>query len=157
MERLGREVRSDNAMKYIGYQDEDNAEKWARKYLGIKSAPQVFRALSAVDKDDKFACVILLTNFTKRNIDVNIAVDCFLTPRNTIMMFNGLFKMVFDELKAVRSTALIANSNVACQKFVEQIGFVKEGTMRKAYNDDEDMLIYGFLESEYRNHDWCRS
>ena len=73
------------------------------------------------------------------------------------MMFNGLFKMVFDELKAVRSTALIANSNVACQKFVEQIGFVKEGTMRKAYNDDEDMLIYGFLESEYRNHDWCRS
>ncbi len=28
-------------MKYIGYQDEEKAEKWARKYLGIKSAPSV--------------------------------------------------------------------------------------------------------------------
>lgn len=154
---MGRKICSDNAMRYIGYQDEEKAEKWARKYLGVKSAPKVFRALSAVDKDNEFACVILLTNFTKRNIDVNIAADCIWTPKTAVKMFNGLFKMVFDELKAVRSTALIANSNIACQKFVEQIGFVKEGTMRKAYNDDEDMLIYGFLENEYREHDWRRS
>jgi len=145
-------------MKYIGYKDEIKAEEWARKYLGLKHAPMdVFRALSAVNKDGEFACVILLTNFSKRNIDVNIAADCHFTPKNSIMMFNGLFSMIFDELKAVRSTALIASSNVACQKFVEQIGFQKEGIMRKAYNDDEDMHIYGFLDNEYREHDWCRS
>ena len=138
-------------MRYIGYQDEEKAEKWASKHLGVKSSPEVFRALSSVNEKGDFACVILLTNFTKRNIDVNIVADCFLTPKSTIMMFNGLFQMVFDELKAVRSTALIASSNVACQKFVEQIGFQKEGIMRKAYNDDEDMHLYGFLENEYNN------
>jgi hypothetical protein len=144
-------------MKYIGYQDEERAEKWARKYLGIKSAPSVFRALSAVDDDGEFTCVILLTNFTKRNIDINIAATCQWTPKATIKMFNGLFKMVFNELKAVRTTALVAASNTDSQKFCEHLGFLKEGTMRKAYDDDEDMFIYGFLNNEYRQHDWCRS
>ena len=143
-------------MKYIGYKNEEMAEKWARKYLGIKSAPKAFRALSCVDNNDDFVCVILLTNFTKRNIDVNIAANCNWTPKSTIMMFNGLFKMIFDELKAVRSTALVAESNIASQKFCEHLGFVKEGTMRKAYDGDEDMHIYGFLNTEYRKHDWCR-
>ena len=144
-------------MKYIGYEDEEKAEQWARKRLGIKGVPSVFRALSAVDDHGEFACVILLTNFTKRNIDINIAVGCLLTPKSTIMMFNGLFKMIFDELKAVRSTALVAGSNIASQKFCEHLGFVKEGTMREAYDGDEDMHIYGFLNNEYRKHDWCRS
>ena len=73
------------------------------------------------------------------------------------MMFNGLFKMIFDELKAVRSTALVSESNIASQKFCEHLGFVKEGTMREAYDGDEDMHIYGFLANEYRQHDWCRN
>ena len=153
---MGREVRANDVMKYIGYKDEAKAEKWARKHLGIKGAPSVFRALSSVDDDGEFACVILLTNFTGRNIDINIAATCLLTPKSTIMMFNGLFKMIFDELKAVRSTALVSESNIASQKFCEHLGFVKEGTMREAYDGDEDMHIYGFLNNEYRQHDWCR-
>ena len=144
-------------MKYIGYKNEEMAEKWARKHLGIKGAPKAFRALSCVDNNDDFVCVILLTNFTKRNIDVNIAASCNWTPKSTIMMFNGLFKMIFDELKAVRATALVADSNLVSQKFCEHLGFAKEGTMRKAYEDNEDMHIYGFLNTEYRKHDWCRS
>ena len=154
---MGREVRADNAMKYIGYKDEEKAEKWARKHLGIKSAPKAFRALSSVDENGEFVCVILLTNFTKRNIDVNIVADCNWTPKSTIMMFNGLFKMIFDDLKAVRTTALVAESNVVSQKFCVHLGFVKEGIMRKAYEDNEDMHIYGFLANEYRQHDWCRN
>jgi len=95
-------------MKYIGYQDEDNAEKWASKKLGVKGKPELFRALSAVNDDSEFCCVILLTNFSPRNIDINIVVDGVLTPKNTVLMFNGLFRMVFDQLKAVRATALLA-------------------------------------------------
>jgi len=153
---MGREVCSNNIMKYIGYKDETKAEKWARKHLGIKGAPTIFRALSSVDNDGEFACVILLTNFTGRNVDINIAATCLLTPKSSIMMFNGLFKMIFEELKAVRSTALVAESNTASHRFCEHLGFKKEGVMRKAYDDDEDMHIYGFLNTEYRKHDWCR-
>ncbi len=39
----------------------------------------------------------------------------------------------------------------------EQIGFVKEGTMRKAYDQDEDVHIYGFLNDEFKTHNWYRS
>lgn len=153
---MGGKICADNAMKYIGYQDEDNAEKWASKKLGVKGKPELFRALSAVNDDGEFCCVILLTNFSPRNIDINIVVDGVLTPKNTVLMFNGLFRMVFDQLKAVRATALVAQSNTPCQSLVTTAGFVKEGVMRKAYDDDEDMVIYSILDNEYREHNWFR-
>ena len=116
-------------MIYIGTDKEDLAEQWASKQLGIKASPSVYKALSGVDKSGDFSCVVLLTNFTARNIDLN----------------------------AVRATALIAKSNVTCQNFVEHLGFLYEGSMRKAYDNDEDMQIYGFLKEEYTSHGWCRS
>ena len=146
-------------MKYIGYNEEDKAEKWASNKLGVKSSPEIFRALSSLNNKGDLACVILLTNFTKGNIDINIAAEgnSWATPKNTILMFNGLFKMVFDELKAIRATALIAESNISCIKLVKHVGFVKEGVMRKAYDNDENMHIYSFLANEYHEHKWYRS
>ena len=145
-------------MIYIGTEKEELAEKWASKQLGIKASPSVYKALSGVDKKGDFSCVVLLTNFTARNIDLNIVgKKNWATPKNTIKMFNGVFNTIFHELNAVRATALIAKSNVTCQNFVEHLGFLYEGSMRKAYDNDEDMQIYGFLKEEYTSHSWCRS
>ena len=145
-------------MIYIGTQKEELAEQWASTQLGIKSSPSVYKALSGVDKEGNFSCVVLLTNFTPRNVDLNIVGEKYwATPKNTIKMFNGVFNTIFHELNAVRATALIAKSNVTCQKFVEHLGFFNEGCMRKAYDNDEDMQIYGFLKEEYIAHNWCRS
>jgi len=155
---MGRKVCANNAMKYIGNHNEDEAEKWARSRLGLKQAPNVFKALSTVNLNNEFTCVVLLTNFTKRNIDLNIAGDRgWATPKLTVDLFNGVFDTVFNKLKAVRATALIAESNIISQKFVTHLGFQKEGKMRKAYDNDEDMFIYSLLKEEYMSHDWCRS
>ena len=119
-------------MIYIGTEKEDLAEQWASKQLGIKASPSVYKALSGVDKSGDFSCVVLLTNFTARNIDLNIVgKKNWATPKNTIKMFNGVFNTIFHELN--------------------------EGSMRKAYDNDEDMQIYGFLKEEYTSHGWCRS
>jgi len=145
-------------MKYIGDHREEAAEKWARSRLGLKQAPKVFKALSAVDFNNEFTCVVLLTNFTKRNIDLNIAGDRgWATPKLTIDLFNGVFDTIFNKLGAVRATALIAEDNVMSQRFVNHLGFADEGRMRKAYDGDKDMLIFGLLKEEYMSHDWCRS
>ncbi len=146
-------------MKYFGKHKEDLAEKWARSRLGLKEPPSVFRALFGIDeKTGDFSCVVLLTNFSPRNIDLNIVGERnWATPKGTISMFNGVFNTIFNELKAVRATALIAESNFACQKFVQHLGFTHEGSMRNAYEGDEDMQIYGFLREEYTSHNWCRS
>ena len=155
---MGREVCANNAMKYVGNHNEYEAEKWARSRLGLKQAPSVFKALSTVNLNNEFTCVVLLTNFTKRNIDLNIAGDRgWATPKLTVDLFNGVFDTVFNKLKAVRATALIAESNIIRQKFVTHLGFQKEGKMRKAYDNDEDMFIYSLLKEEYMSHDWCRS
>tara|TARA_R110000796_G_scaffold101371_2_gene210062 strand:- start:647 stop:1114 length:468 start_codon:yes stop_codon:yes gene_type:complete len=155
---MGAAIRADNAMRYIADINEEAAEAWARSRLGLKEAPNLFKALSTVNPDGEFACVVLLTNFTKRNIDVNIAGEKgWATPRLCVDLFNGVFDTVFNKLKAVRATALIAESNVVSQKFVTHLGFQKEGKMRKAYDNDEDMFIYSLLKEEYVSHDWCRS
>lgn len=62
-------------MRFIGFEREDEAEAWARKKLEVEEAPSFFRAMSAVDDEGEFACVVVLTNFSSRNIDLNIVID----------------------------------------------------------------------------------
>jgi len=118
----------------------------------------VFKALSTVNFNNEFTCVVLLTNFTKRNIDLNIAGEKgWATPKLTMDLFNGVFDTIFNKLEAVRATALIAEDNVNSLRFVNHLGFTNEGRMRKAYDGDKDMLVFGLLKEEYLSHDWCRS
>lgn len=144
-------------MHFIGFNREEEAEKWARKHIGIEHPVGFFRAISAVDENDKFACVAVMTNFTSRNIDINIAISNrdSLSPRSAVLMFNEIFSYTFDTLRAVRVTALSRSKNQKANKFIEHIGFKPEGTMRKAFQDD-DLNIYGFLAEEYYSHAWYR-
>lgn len=144
-------------MHFIGFNREEEAEKWARKHIGIEHPVGFFRAISAVDENDKFACVAVMTNFTSRNIDINIAISNrdSLSPRSAVLMFNEIFSYTFDTLRAVRVTALSRSKNQRANKFIEHIGFKPEGTMRKAFQDD-DLNIYGFLAEEYYSHAWYR-
>lgn len=144
-------------MHFIGFNREEEAEKWARKHIGIEHPVGFFRAISAVDENDKFACVAVMTNFTSRNIDINIAISNrdSLSPRSAVLMFNEIFSYAFDTLRAVRVTALSRSKNQKANKFIEHIGFKPEGTMRKAFQDD-DLNIYGFLAEEYYSHAWYR-
>ena len=144
-------------MRFIGFDREEEAEAWARKQIGIEHPVGFFRAISAVDEHDKFACVAVMTNFTSRNIDINIAISNrdSLSPRSAVLMFNEIFSYTFDTLRAVRVTALSRGKNMKANKFFEHIGFKQEGVMRKAFPDD-DLNIYGFLAEEYYSHAWYR-
>ncbi len=142
-------------MRYIGFEREDEAEKWARECLSSNVAPELFRAMSAVDDEGEFVCVVVMTNFTSRNIDINIAVKGKMTPEGTVEMFNGVFSYIFDKLGAVRTTGLLRGKNEKAKKITEQFGFKLEGVMRKAFEDD-DMHIYGFLAEDFKAHAWYR-
>lgn len=144
-------------MKYIGFEREDDAEVWARSRIGVDNGIGFFRAMAAVDENDNFSCVVVFTNFTARNIDVNIAAakGNWASPKETVLMFNKIFSYTFTELKAKRVTALIASKNITSKVFVKHLGFKLEGTMRKALPDD-DLEIYGFLAEDYYSHAWCR-
>jgi hypothetical protein len=144
-------------MKFIGFDREDEAEEWARKKLQIDAPPSLFRCLSAVDENNKFMCVVVMTNFSGRNIDLNIAISDKRAPRprETVRMFNEVFGYAFDKLHAARVTGLLRGSNVDCRRAIKHFGFELEGIMRKSFKDD-DLHIYGFLAEEYHNHKWFR-
>ena len=143
-------------MRFVGFEREDEAEAWARARLELEDAPGFFRTLAAVDENDEFACVVVMTNFTPRNIDLSIVIDHRkVTPKGTIEMFNEVFSFVFDKLHAARVTGLLRGKNRRAKKLNEHFGFKLEGVMRKAFADD-DLHIYGFLAEDYHSHVWYR-
>ena len=144
-------------MKFIGFEREEEAEAWARERLNAACEPELYRAMAAVDERGEFACAIVFSNFTSRNIDLNFAArdGRWITPDGAVEMFNGIFDYAFNTLRAARCTSLIKGQNIKSRKFVEQLGFKLEGIMRSAF-DDDDLYIYGFLASEYYTHDWYR-
>ena len=143
-------------MRFIGFEREDAAELWARQKLELDAAPEFFRAMAAVDEKDRFVCVVVMTNFTARNVDLNIAIDSKkVTPRGTIEMFNGVFGFLFNQLHVARVTGLLRGSNLKAKRLNEHFGFKLEGVMRKAFADD-DLHIYGFLAEDYYSHAWRR-
>ena len=143
-------------MRFIGFEREEEAEAWARGRLELEDAPGFFRTLAAVDENDEFVCVVVMTNFTPRNIDLSIVIDHRkVTPKGTIEMFNEVFGFVFDKLHAARVTGLLRGKNRRAKKLNEHFGFKLEGVMRKAFADD-DLHIYGFLAEDYHSHVWYR-
>lgn len=155
---LGRTVLPVRGMRFIGFEREDEAEQWARRQLQIDAPPTLFRALSSVDAQDEFLCVVVMTNFSARNIDMNIVIShkTALQPRGMVEMFNGVFGYAFEKLKVARVTGLLRGKNVESRRITEHFGFKAEGVMRRAFEDNDDLHIYGFLADEYRNHKWYR-
>ena len=143
-------------MRYVGFDREEEVEQWARQKLNLPAAPDFFRAAAAVDGDGQFVCVVVMTNFTPRNVDLNIVIEKQkMTPKATIEMFNGIFGFLFDKLGAARVTGLLRGKNAESRRITEHFGFKREGIMRKAFADD-DLHVYGFLAEEYHAHAWRR-
>ena len=143
-------------MRYIGFEREEEAEQWARNKLNLPNPPEFFRAAAAVDAAGEFVCVVVMTNFTPRNVDLNIAIDkTKVRPKATIDMFNGVFGFLFDQLGVARVTGLLRGKNVEARRINEHFGFKLEGIMRKAFPDD-DLHVFGFLAEEYHAHAWRR-
>lgn len=145
-------------MKYIGFDREEEALLWAKQVLGITEETGFCRAMSAVDSTNNLCFVVVLSNFSPRNIDMHTAARpgrAWATARATVEMFNGVFGYAFDHLRAHRVTGLVRSTNQDAICFDEHLGFTHEGTMRQAY-PDADLLLYGFLASEFHSHKWHR-
>jgi RimJ/RimL family protein N-acetyltransferase len=145
-------------MKVIGFEREEEAIAWAKERLGIARPTGFCRAISAVDSRGEFVLVVVLSNFSKTNIDMHtaaVAGGTWATPKGSIRMFNFIFEYAFKQLGALRVTGLVRASNWAARKFDEHLGFTLEGIMRKAF-DGDDLCIYGFLDEDYALHSWAR-
>lgn len=112
--------------------------------------------MSAVDEAGEFVFVVVMTNFSSRNIDLSIAADkAKIRPKAMVDMFNRVFGFIFDTLRAARVTGLLRGKNTKARKINERFGFKLEGVMRKSFEDD-DLHIYGLTAEDYHSHAWYR-
>lgn len=143
-------------MKFIGFDREDEAIDWAKEKIGIDGPVGFCRAMSAVDSAGDFVLVAIISNFSKRNVDMQIAIDDTgkrMTVSGFKEIFNKTFNYVFCELGVARVTGLVRAKNTKARRFDEHLGFKLEGIMRESFEDD-DLCVYGFLKQDFLNNRW---
>ena len=63
-------------------------------------------------------------------------------------ILNILFSEAFIRLDCLRMSALIESDNQSSVKLCRSLGFIHEGTLRKASFVQKDLLVFGMLRSE---------
>lgn len=143
-------------MMQRGFIDEQRAIAWARQRMGLKSEFGFCRAFVVKESED-FLAVLIMSNFTRRNVDIHLATQpvFWKNPRGVQKTFREFFEEAFTRLGVARVTGLIRSSNAEARKLAEKIGFQLEGTMRKVFETD-DLCVYGFLQEDYVAHRWSK-
>jgi RimJ/RimL family protein N-acetyltransferase len=104
-----------------------------------------------VDKHDNLIGGVVFNQYQPqyRNIEVSFAASRsnWLTPS----LVTGILRYPFQQLGAARITSLTPKRLRPARQFLSKFGFKHEGTIRRGYGDD-DCIISGLLESEWRVH-----
>jgi RimJ/RimL family protein N-acetyltransferase len=116
----------------------------------IPHAGEGFGACTAlgVVRDGRLTGGIVYHNWRGRDIEVSAAFERADWARPSVL--RALFAYPFDQLGCARMTALTGRANGRARRFLEGVGFVREGVARQALADDHDMMIYGMLRRECR-------
>lgn len=99
------------------------------------------------ERDGKLTAAVVFDQFYWPSISGHIASDgsrqwaC----RGFIL---AMFDYPFRQLECVRITAPVAEGNDKAIQFLERLGFVREGCLRRALPDGRDRLIYGILKED---------
>lgn len=113
-------------------------------------------AIGVVDGADNLVGGVVFNNYQphNRNIEASFAATRadWLTPR----LLTGILAYPFYQLGCQRITSLTPKKNRRARQFLEKFGFKLEGNVRRGYGDD-DCIISGLLESEWRCHRFNRS
>ena len=134
-------------MRFVIATHKEQLAEWARvRVPGVESFGGAYQALGLVDAERIWAAVIY-TDYSRFNICMHVAAE------GRQWMTKGFLFAVFDypfnQLQVDRVTAFVASKNLRSRRFVEHIGFTREGALREAHHGD-DLIAYGMLRRECR-------
>ena len=120
--------------------------EWVRRELEMASdfGPSV--AIGAVYNDKLIAGVVY---YCYRHPNIEMAVAAISPKWANKTTLKGFFDYPFNQLGCDRVTVLVDSDNEQVKRFDERLGFVYEGTLRKA-NPNGDADIFGMLKEECR-------
>lgn len=124
--------------------------QWVSNGLDI-TFPPLSRAIGLA-RDGKIIAGVVYHDFRyERHIEMSMYST---TPRwATKESLYYFFSYPFIQLNCARVTAVTSETNRHTQRFLERLGFTKEGVLREAYPDG-DAIVYGMLKDECRYLDY---
>lgn len=126
---------------------EEILAEWAARKMDLHRLWKEYTCIAQMDGVNILA-VVVYTDFSFPNICMHIAGvgKKWLTRQ----FLYKAFWYPFEYLKCTRVTGIVSSKNREAQVFDEHIGFIKEGLLRKAGSENEDLIIYGMLKEECR-------
>jgi RimJ/RimL family protein N-acetyltransferase len=120
--------------------------KWVEQRVDGKYTD--FQCMAAFEPGHGIVAVVLFHNYRKTDIEIVLAAEpgkrwAYRDMMNAAMSYPFL-------IGCHRVTAFVRKDNPLSRKLVEQVGFKKEGKIRRASKDKTDLLVYGLLPEEYR-------
>lgn len=116
----------------------------AELYPGARIKP--FRAVAFVDAGGVMHGGLVMTDY--RGFDAHLSI--YLDGKRFIgkQSLTDLMRWTFDRLGLRRVTCFIRPDNTVSRRFVERIGFKREGVLRKGYDGTHDALIFGMTRED---------
>lgn len=103
-----------------------------------------------MEKDGCITAVVVYNNYIRANsIDMHV-VSSVAGKWLTRPFLATVFAYPFEQLGVRRVTARIGANNPKAEHFLRSLGFTHEGTIRKGWEPNIDLLIYGLLKEECR-------
>lgn len=113
-------------------------------------------AIGVLDKGGQLVAGVVYHNHDPfvRSIEVSCAAD---SPRwGSRQTFGSLLRYPFGQLQCQRVTAATPRKSTSTRRFLEGLGFKREGSVRLGFGND-NAIIYGLLAEEWRDGRFCRS
>jgi RimJ/RimL family protein N-acetyltransferase len=123
---------------------------WLAARLGMSATEMVHTydyEIMACVRHKELIGAVLFIHHQGRNIEAHWAGDTGWLSRRHIKQ---IFAYPFEQLGCNRVTTLVPEDNEPARSVVERLGFVREGTLRQAGGEGDDLDIYGMLRSECR-------
>lgn len=133
-------------MKTVVYGQKEKISKWVWEQLGEEDSGGEAIGL---ERDGELIAGVVFNMYTGASISMNVVAVPGKDWLNREFLFRS-FAYPFLQLRCYRVTALVKVDNNVSNKFVEDIGYKREGLLRRAHVDGSDMFIYGMLREECR-------
>lgn len=124
---------------------------WADKRIdgGIDLRAPVYAI--GVERQGSIVAVAVFHSWRGRNAEISFASDYPLWA--TRQAISAILSYGFDHLTVKRLTAICRRKHKKVRKLLEGIGFVREGSLRDAYTND-NAVIYGMTLRDYLKGPW---
>ena len=122
--------------------------EWYSRFREVRSFTPPYAAIGWFR--DPFAREVdgaaIFNNLTpEANVDIHIAFKRF-----NIRMRNDIYRYAFRELKCARMTGIVPQDHTKLIRFVDGLGFHREGSLLHQYGKGSHAFIYGFYEEDAR-------